>query len=50
MFFSIGRLAFLRRATIELGFGLQPISKLTAWKAAAFEIDFIWAEPDLFTS
>src|SRR5712671_4622690 len=48
MFFSLGRLAFLRHATIELVFGLQPIIKLTAWKAAAFEIDFICAEPDLF--
>jgi len=48
MFFSIGRLALLRRATIELVFGLQPIVELIAWKAAAFEIDFICAEPDLF--
>jgi hypothetical protein len=34
----IGRLASLRRATIKLVFGLQPIIKLSAWKAAAFEI------------
>ena len=47
---SIGRLAFLRRATIEFVFGLKPIIKLTARKAAAFEIDFIRAEPDLFTT
>ena len=50
MFFSIGRLALLRRATIELVFGLQPIVELIAWKAAAFEIDFICAEPDLLTT
>jgi hypothetical protein len=41
MSFYIGRLASLRCATIELAFGLQPIIKLIAWKAAAFEIDFI---------
>jgi hypothetical protein len=48
MFFYIGRLASLRCATIELVFGLQPIIKLIAWKAATFEIKFISAEPDVF--
>jgi hypothetical protein len=50
MSFYIGRLASLRCATINLAFGLQPIIKLIAWKAAAFEIDFICAEPDPFTT
>jgi hypothetical protein len=36
--------------TIELAFGLQPIIKLIAEKAAAFEIDFMCAEPDLFAT
>ena len=43
MSFYIGRLATLRCATIDLAFGLQPIIKFIAWKAAAFEIDFICA-------
>jgi hypothetical protein len=48
--FYIGQLAFLRTATIELAFGLQPIIKLIAGKAAALEIDFMCAEPDLFAT
>ena len=48
--FYIRRLASLRRATIELAVGLQPIIKLIAWKAVAFQTDFICAEPDLFTT
>jgi len=50
MSFCIGRLTSLRCATIDLAFGLQAITKLIAWKAAAFGIDFICAEPDLFTT
>jgi hypothetical protein len=50
MFFSVGRLAFLRRATIEFVFGLLPIIQLTARKTAAFEIDFLCAEPGLVTT
>jgi len=38
------------RACRRVAFGLQPIIKLIAWKAAAFEIDFIRAELDLFTT
>jgi hypothetical protein len=37
MFFYIGRLALLRLATVEFVFGLQPIVKLIALKAATFE-------------
>jgi hypothetical protein len=50
MFFYIGRLGSLRCASIELVFGLQPIIKLIAREAATFEVDFICAEPDFFTS
>jgi len=40
LFISV-RLTSLRCATIDLAFGLQAITKLIAWKAASFEIDFI---------
>ena len=47
---AIGRLAFLCGGTLEFPFGLQPIIKLIPWTEAPFEIDFMCAKTDLFTS
>lgn len=36
--------------TLEFAFGLQPICKLSSWKATTLEIDFICAEADVFVT
>jgi hypothetical protein len=46
----IGQRASLLCATVNLALGLQSMIKFIAWKAAALEIDFIYAAPDLFTT
>jgi hypothetical protein len=35
------------RRTFEFAFGLEPILKLTPWQAAALQINFVSAAPDL---
>jgi hypothetical protein len=46
VFFSC-RCSYKERRTFEFAFGLEPILKLTPWQAAALQIDFVSATPDV---